>query len=54
MTIYQIILVIPVATIQADIAEHEGGMETEAEAVVEEVVAGVLLIPSFPTISVSL
>ena len=51
---HHFILMIQVATIIAEITEQEVGKETGAEAVVEEVVAGVLLIPSLPTISVSL
>ena len=49
-----LILLIQIATIIAEIAEKEVGMVTETEAVLDEVVAGVLLFPSLPTISVSL
>ena len=46
-------MVMQVATIIAEIAEQEVEMETGAKDVVEEVEAGVLLIPSLPTIIVS-
>ena len=45
---------IQVATLIAEEAEEGVGKETEAEAVIMEVVAGVLQIPSLPTISVNL
>ena len=54
MISHHFILVIQTATIIAEIAEQEVGMETKAEEVVEEVEAGVLLIPSLPTFTVSL
>ena len=47
-------MVIHVATIVAELADQAVGMETKAEEVVEEVEAGVLLIPSLPTFTVSL
>ena len=48
------ILVMQTATIIAEIAEQKVEMGTGAKDVVEKVEAGVLLIPSLPTISVSL
>ena len=47
-------LVIQVATTIAETAEEEVGMETGAKAVIEEVVTGVLGVPSLPITSVSL
>ena len=47
-------MVIQVATIVPELADLEVGIETGAKDVVEVVVAGVLLIPSLPTINVSL
>ena len=54
MISHHFIMVIQVATIVAELADQEVGMETGANDVVEVVVAGALLIPSLPTISVSL
>ena len=54
MNSHHFIMVIKVATIVAELADQEVGMETGAKDVVEVVVARVLLIPSVPTISVSL
>ena len=54
MISYHFIMVTHVATILAMLADQEVRMETEAKVVVEVVVAGVLLIPSLPTISVTL
>ena len=54
MISHHFIVVIQVATIAAELANQEVGTETGAKDVLEVVVAGVLLIPSLPTISVSL
>ena len=51
MISHHFILVIQVAAIKAETAEQEATMETEAEPVVEDVVVGVFVIPSLPTIS---
>ena len=53
MISYHFIMVIQVATIVAELAHHGVEMKTGAKDVVEVVEAGVLLVPSLPTISVS-
>ena len=54
MISHHFMLVIQVATVLAEVAKEEMWMETGVEAVVEEVVAGGLLIPWLQTISLSL
>ena len=53
MVSHHFISVIQVATIVAELADEEEGMETVAKDVVEMVVAGALLIPPLPTFKLS-
>ena len=53
MISHHFVMVIQVATIVAEITEQKVGVQTGVKDVVEVVEAGVLLITSLPTISVS-